>query len=405
MGMTIQLMHTGIDLYLQSINSNMFGNFQHEEKDYMINAVTIDLLKRVLLNDKSEDNRLSNLVSYSDIESYYNTLQVYIKEIETESVEKLGFGYRYGKLPTSIPTLTELSSGLLYAGARYKVTTVGTADLSTFGYKVQPVINEEFTCEIDNQTGASITIVAGQTYRILNSGGSNFITYGAKDNKPGTVFTALTGGLMGDGTASTALGLLSKAPTWSSTKLLPVGDIGFLLPISSSSVSKYGNPIMSGTLTVGEKYIVTTVGTTNLSSVGGYAVNDLNCIFTCTSNGIITWAGGTVLYKVKAYTTSLVKTNEIKLRLDNKFGTVQSSPISAFADNRIEVYHDNKFDINSIFINYIKKPIPVNWNTNVNSDLPDSIQDLIVQLTAKLMAGVNGNPNYPQLVNELKDKE
>ena len=152
--MNIKMMHIGIDLGVQRLNSNVFGKLQPEEKDYFINTVTQDFVKLALTDEK---NTVFDVQTYTDIREYYERLQVYISSIQLGLVEELGYGYVYGELPTSI-TIVPISSGVLYHGVTYRIVTAGTIDLSGFGGNNHALtsVGDTFKCEIDVEADATI---------------------------------------------------------------------------------------------------------------------------------------------------------------------------------------------------------------------------------------------------------
>ncbi len=401
--MNIATMHIGIDLSLQAINSNVFGKLQHEEKDYWLNNTTEELIRAVILNEK---NTVFNLLTYDDIRQYYEALQVYIRNLQLGLVDELGEGYVYGELPSNIET-GQLISGILHHGIKYKVIVDGATDLSSFGYKVTPIIGETFVCDIDTQTGSTIGLTTGRKYRIVNPGNASFTSKGAHSNNPGTEFISSTTENITPVT-NCVLQNLTLTPGWDGfTKLIPVYNMGYYINISNNSYVTYGNVISAAPLEVGKKYIVNTVGSTDLTGYGAeIASPTIGYIFNCDSVTGDAFSGGTLLYEIKDIGNRLVKMQDVKPMQANSFGTMKTSPISVYANNTLRVYYDNKFDIERINIDYIIKPISVDYNDSIDSDLPESLHYLIVDLTARRIAAVSGNPNYPAIVNETKqDKE
>lgn len=395
-------MHIGIDLGVQRLNSNLFGVLLDEAKDLYINTVTQEFVKLALTDEK---NTLYTPQTYANIREYYERLQVYIKSIQLGKVNKFGYGYVYGKLPTSI-TMGQLTDGVLYHGVSYKIVAKGTIDLSEFGGEVNANITngDTFDCEIDEVSGATIAILTGEKYRIVNAHGRDFTLVGAADSLPGTEFIANDDVATGGG-VSTTVQPLSKAPTWLGATLVPISDIGYYMNISTRSSVRYGNVIASGDLTVGKKYIVSTVGGTDLSGVGGVATPDVGYIFVCNTVATITWTSGTLLYEVNDNANRLVKMQDVEDFLTNSFGSTTSSPISVFADNRLRVYHDNKFTVERLFIDYIRKPITVSLSNSVNSDLPESTHSFLVDLVVEKLAALSGNPVYAAIDKENAEKE
>jgi hypothetical protein len=174
--------------------------------------------------------------------------------------------------------------------------------------------------------------------------------------------------------------------------------------IATRSSVKYGNPITSGDLTVGKKYMVTVWDSMSFISVGAETVDpDVGYIFICTASATLTWDNTTTVYEIDDNNNRLVKAQDVEDFLQNSFGSTKSSPISIFAGNKLRVYHDNKFDIERLFIDYIRKPIEVSLENSIDSDLPESVQPFLIDLVIKKIAALSGNPTYNAIVNEVKD--
>ena len=408
--MTIQEMHIGLNVVLQRINSNLFGKLLHEEIDYFINSVTKQLIRAVLLDEK---NTVASIVGYSDIRQYYDTLHPYIKSIDIPLTESLGNGYTYGTLPSGFTTDSQ-TSGTLKKGIKYKVLVAGTAtpNFTNLGAASVAsglwVVGYEFVCDIDDLSAASIDIVVGETYRVINPGDATteFANTGLATCTAGTQWTATATAIA---TATTTgwtynptIEHITDQPTdWGTgTIVIAISTDNYFLDISTTSNTDLGNPITSGTLDYGKQYRIDVVGTTNLSNHGAYVYTGDNVVFTCNSESTITWEGGTSLYATDRYSNNLVKYQDVSNMLDNSFGTVISSPISSMANSEVRVYHENKFEINRVYLNYIREPISVDWNNSINSDLPINLHDKIVDITAQFIMSVTNNPAYEKLMNE-----
>ncbi len=380
--MNIREMHIHLDLALQRINSNVFGRILPEEKDAFINKITQDLVRGVLLK---EANTVMSIVGYGDIRSYYEVLQYYIRSIELSVNRNPGYNYVYGEFPVNIP-MGVIKSGVLYKGIPYKILVSGGTSLDDAGY----VSGNQFTCNPDNLVGGD-TIVVGETYRIINSAGVDFVTdHGAKSNSPGTVFRATTGGVLLITNESVEVERLTIIPTWDGfTEITPTSNFGYFGYLTSRSAVRYGQSISSGALNVGRKYIVHAQGSTDLTSVGGKADNDVGYIFTCTNEGALTW-NGTVLYEVIDVVNRFVKMQDVYNFLAHSFGTTTSSPIATLSDNKVNVYHDYKFDINRVYLDYVKEPVSVSRENNIDSDLPVSLHSFLIDLTAEYINSAKG---------------
>jgi hypothetical protein len=399
--MNIQAMHSGIDVNLQELNSAIFNKLQHEEKDYILNDVIENLLRAAI--NKAE-NTIHNLVTYQDIREYYTVLQPFLKTLQLEHYDVFGELYTVGVLPADL-NIVAFTSGVLYKGVKYKVRVAGATNLSTFGGTVVPVAGDVFECSLSNLSGNPPTTVAGNIYRILDPGDLNFMAVGALANTPGTVFTAT--GAVAAGTMSATIEQLASKPTWDgTTKLIPVYNKGYNNILSVNVYVDCGEVIASGTLEKNKRYRVVTSGTTNFKTVGGYeAISAENTIFTCTSNGAITWLNGTEVIEVKSFNARLVKMHDVGNFLSHSFGSVRTSPIAIIADGYIRVYHNNQFTIHQIYIDYVRKPLEVNYNEEVDCDMHSSLHSFIVSLAARKAAGISGSKEYEVLALETEEEK
>jgi len=403
--MNIEKMHIGIDLGLQAINSNIYGRLQHEEKDYFINSITQEFVKAVLTK---ETNTIFNLISYADIRKYYEALQAYVQRVQLEKLEELGQGYAYGTLPTNSGNiLLDSATSILKEGVIYKVKTPGTVDLSEYGYKASPPVSGDvFTCKLGSLTGVGFSTIEGEKYRILNADTADFTNVGAENNLPGTVFIATGTTPTDPSTASTELKYLWRQVDLATpvSTLLPITNLKYYLDIDTRSTVKKGQSITSGTLIKGKNYLVLTPGTTNLSGVGGWANPDENSIFTCTSSDTISWSGGTALVLADDVVNRLVKVQDIENFKSHSFGSVITSPIASIEQNMVKVHHDDKFEIFRIILTYINTPVEVDYNAEIDSDLPESLHGYIVDLTVKKISAMAGTQQYPTIRQEIIDE-
>jgi len=86
--MTVQQLHTGLELALQQVNSNLFNRLEPEEKDYYLNE-GVNLYLTSLLEFRSDNN----VLSYTDIMSRYSKIHTLIDKIE---LNKQGSGFVLG---------------------------------------------------------------------------------------------------------------------------------------------------------------------------------------------------------------------------------------------------------------------------------------------------------------------
>jgi len=183
-------------------------------------------------------------------------------------------------------------------------------------------------------------------------------------------------------------------------KIIPLYSKGYYNYISSKSFMDIGVTISTGSLEIGKKYRVVSQGTTDLTTQSGYISPAVNTIFICLSATAPFWDGTTSIIEQYEVTNSLIKQEDVDNRLNHSFGISQYSPICTLVDGGIRVYFDNTFDINSIVLEYIRKPNSVSKDNSIDCDLPESIHETIVDLTVSWLSGTLGTQEYQTLKME-----
>lgn len=74
--------------------------------------------------------------------------------------------------------------------------------------------------------------------------------------------------------------------------------------------------------------------------------------------------------------------------------TKWGSPVTVIYDSLIRVYHDNKFIVNNLSLDYIRKPQMVNLSLGYSCDLPETVHQKICDLTVEYIKQAIGDPNY-----------
>ena len=91
----------------------------------------------------------------------------------------------------------------------------------------------------------------------------------------------------------------------------------------------------------------------------------------------------------------LLKSNSVSQFAGSSFAKSHwSSPISVLESNLIKIYHDNTFIVNSLLINYIRKPRLVNISLGYSCDLPIEFHQKICDLASEYIKQTIGDPNY-----------
>jgi hypothetical protein len=335
--MTWQEMHIGFDLGLQFLNSNLFNKIEGPGKDFLLNHVI-----NTMINEEIDNNRRRefNLESYSNIRNSASVLSTILK-IDTPTKVAGDDIYDYVVLPKVI---TSVSSGPLTLGKEYKVTTVGTTNLSAYGSTNPLVLNDIFTCTF------------------------------------------------------------AGTPAWSGgTTLTPTVDDSVYAFISSFSNVDYGQAFGAGPLVEGVKYRVVTGGTIfglNRFGASSDTVN-VNDIFLSSTGGSPAWSDSRVtLVPTKTVTNKLILGQDINNFLVNPYGTTSNSPTSMLIGGNLNVYHSNRFKINSITIIYVRPIKAINSILNIDCELPKSLHGPIVDATIKHVMAYTSHPSYQAVVNE-----
>lgn len=97
----------------------------------------------------------------------------------------------------------------------------------------------------------------------------------------------------------------------------------------------------------------------------------------------------------------LCKTEDLYTLLNTNFATTFAhSPISSLSRGKINVHHKQKFILNFVSIDYIRKPRKIDLILNQSCELNPNVHEEIVENTAKRLAGITKGENYQQLMNE-----
>lgn len=406
--MNYQEFHIGLDLGIQQLNSNLFGKLQKEAKDYLINRT----IEKLLL-DIGEDARqtVMNMESYSDIRKFYNALSSHIYNREVQIVDN----GNYVVSDLRVDTETELSEVKLVHGRRYKFTNLGTSttNMSKISGPIRPTnLNQIFVAKCIpitatfNGTNYVYTISDTERYIIDIPGAIDYTTYGADNSKSGTEFTVSCPDGAGTSvlTSSTIFSLIPISGIYGGCKLKAIDSNDILSFISSRALVDYGFNINKGELVKGNYYRVVTGGTTTLLSFGASAnIVTAGEIFYCTKTGTPTY-GNAVLVENRKVLNRLIKPQDVDNFLNHDYGTTVDSPISVIANEQLYVYHNGRFKINKVFIEFVRMPIYIDCINGINTDINPSLHPTILEQTIQNIIAKNNSPNYQQIVNENKNQ-
>lgn len=97
----------------------------------------------------------------------------------------------------------------------------------------------------------------------------------------------------------------------------------------------------------------------------------------------------------------LVETEDLYDALQHPYAkTIYNSPITTLRQGQIQIYNNEKFIINSISIDYIRKPRLINLSLNQSCEISESRHDVIVDFAVQLASAYTGSVNHKFLLNE-----
>jgi hypothetical protein len=97
----------------------------------------------------------------------------------------------------------------------------------------------------------------------------------------------------------------------------------------------------------------------------------------------------------------LVETEDLFDALNHPYAkTIYNSPITTLRDGKIQVYNSEKFIINNIQIDYIRKPRMISLSLNQSCEISESRHDVIVDFAVQLASAYVGSNTHQFLLNE-----
>jgi hypothetical protein len=403
--MTWQEQHIGIDVGLRLINSNLYNKLLKEEKDYILNRVIVDLINEQI----APINQPQETLSYDQIRNWYKFINPLIRDLSYKEFVNRG---KFIEIDLPKNTYVPISSGSLVTGRSYRIVTAGATNLSTFGINAN-YPNAIFTYPkhiiefVNDPPNYNLTIIQGYKYEILYADGVSFTGHGAFSNEVGTIFTATSNNTFTSATnKGTKLRVISGLPAWDGiTTVIPTNSDDIFHYYTSKSKIATNCIIASGQLTKGNYYKVVNAGTVaNLTSFGSeYNIVEVGYVFLCTTTGVPAWATSNVqLAEYREAINRLVIATDVDNFLDHSYGTVISSPICALVDNKLRVYHNNKFEISDVDIMYLRPPATIDHVSNVDCDLDPIVHPSIVDKAINYIAATFASPAYQHLKNEAQ---
>lgn len=409
--MTVRQLHTGLDLHLQQINSNLNDNVSPEAKDYYLNQVTKMMLRsaiRKLAADDSPNSSYNSIPQLTSEELTHLTdfIKNYIvtKDIVPFVVENSTNSAYKGYLNISNIN-NPILSGYIENGKIYKIITLGTTNFDNFfepetaysTFSADRAYTASLTFSDSALALSKINIVANNRYRILKPLPlGTWQSYGASSDIIGTEFTATTTvEIVAD---SDSLYIVKAIPAWSGgTKIKEVKSDGIFATLGVTAMTK--TKTRSKNCTKNNTYLISGTPTSNLNSYGYY--NSLTGIFIPYADIDLTNIVQDV-YFVRTVPCLIASPRDIDNLSYSSFTKNGDLLIAEIDSSTISVI--SKVDpIVSITYKYLKNPIEISHKSNITSDLPEAFHDLLVTNTANFIASRISDPDLQSML--LFDRE
>ena len=362
--MTVSDMHIHLDLLCQELNSNIYSNLQPEEKDIILNKATIRFIREVTTpqSNKLEEGFEYTQARYDDVEELLTpaVLPSY-KYTDAGNFNEAVFSV----LPQDYLRLVRIRSLVKdLCGASYDTSVEVTS--TTIPY---------FLVDFSKLTGLFSTFVikmtrSAATTTIFNIDDYSIYSSGFTENSEKFVLIPV---------------ILEKLKE----KFESLGYNYQVYYEHYDNIYKPNNFIFVADSLVtefkfeeGENISASVNKTTVLDKITNSFTNFGNA------------------------THRLVKSNDAIKLLETSFGTtIPKSPISEIENTRLISYHQKKFIIGNVIIQYIRKPRLININLNIGCELNDNIHDKIVDIAARMIANYSNKGTQKQVMMESLLKE
>lgn len=344
--MTPQEMHIGINLLLQKVNSNITSSLRPEELDWFLNEDVLRYIKQTTdpLSNSKKIGDQDTQKKYDDLKALIvpKTLPVYTRD------SKSVFAY----LPSDYIALkNDRSLTKDLCGAVYAPTTT-SASIYYTTFKLPTTVN-----------GYSAIIISINSVIVFDSSNypnfvSNTATLKAKFEYIDFIVQAIRDA-----------GYECKYESYL--------NLFFRESIIIASTSNITVTIGIGIPVIITNYTTIVINKTRIDNVA----NSLEV------------------------ENRLTKTEKIYKLLPLAFGsTLSSSPLSTLERDSLIVYHNQKFIVSSVNIDYIRKPKKISLLLNQGCELDENVHSEIVENTAKRIAALVASQNYQLLKEENINK-
>jgi len=349
--MTIQEVHVKIDLHLQELNSNVYGNVLPEEKDIFLNEQILEFFRD---NEDEDSNKLrenfqATQKRYDNVKELIveNTLPLYVRD----SVSM------YCTLPEDYLRL--VSDATILKCSTYKDVNLTEKKEYVYGFELKEFVNNAG----NYFTGLFIYILAQGTDFALNT--FPHYTGGFKSFKEAfilydLIYEELNKVNRNKDNTKTKYKVYKEwyNGKYYGTKLLFVSETPMAIYYSIIAEANVQMELLE-TITANQPDVTTNLEVEN----------------------------------------RLTATEDVRNVLNSNFRTtVHTSPISELQQDRLIVHHEKKFIPKELKIKYIKRPNFVSLYLNRNTDLNSNVLGMIAKRTAERIAVVKGNTTSNAIV-------
>lgn len=341
---TIQEVHAAINLDLQEINSNVFGNVSPQEIDMVLYQEILEFIRDNIepLSNKLQQGFQQTGKRYDNIKDVITKAPVALYRNNDNSL--------YGTLPRDYFKYVACRSGIYNNCNTTEVTTTTqTVYVNTFKLKDDTTAPLYNSFSIFNDQGSEIFFDASDI-------DSSFSLNSAKEK-----FTLVS--LILEDFNNQGLGL-EIYWEWYNGQY----EEGSFWLVGSSDYEigiEYENSSLDETIVLAAETSARTV----------YSLDSVT---------------------TKNYPCRLVDSRDIEDRLESSFSTTFfNSPVIEIVEDKIFIYHSESFIPKSLELTYIRNPRVTNLSLQRNTDLKGSVLDLIARKTAERLAVIKNNSNAP----------
>lgn len=356
--MLVQEMHIDFDIKLQKVNSNAVDTFLPDEKDWLLNMAQYRFIRKhgVRTLNRRREGGEDSLTRYED----FNYL---LKRVELPTIINTQDNYVYSVLPYDF---FDYRNGK--TKTYYNCSGINANVLNNINY-IAEVLFGDSSATPDKFVGFEISIV--------------------RDIATTPVYTSIF-------KASDYNFNFGNTFVSNEEKFVLVNHVLEIVN-RRSDVSvrweNYGNIYSSGSFV----FITddSTIDAIRISFDG----NDDDILMT--NNPFDSYADVSDVIVKNPSALRLVETEELFDILNHPYAkTIYDSPITTLRNGQIQVYHDDKFVLNTISIDYIKKPRLISLSLNQSCEIAESRHDVIVDIAVQLASAYTGSDVHKLIINE-----